>query len=66
MLEKWLEKKFGKAYTKEELRSFPRLRDADWHLAFNPPRRFPKGHVREYDPDGIYTYKDQNPRFVGA
>jgi hypothetical protein len=26
-------------------------------------RRFPKGHIREYDPDGIYTYRDQNPRY---
>lgn len=30
---------------------------ADWEP------RFPKGHIREYDPDGIYTYADQNPRF---
>lgn len=35
----------------------------DWHAAFNPPRRFPVGHIREYDPTGEYTYRDQNPKF---
>ena len=37
--------------------------EVDWYLAFNPPRSFPKGHIREYDPTGEYTYKDQNPLF---
>jgi hypothetical protein len=34
-----------------------------WAEAYPTTARFPKGHIREYDPDGIYTYKDQNPRF---
>lgn len=65
MLESWFEKKYGRLLTKEELRrsmSFS-LSEIDWYAAFHPPRPFPKGHIREYDPDGIYTYKDQNPRY---
>lgn len=27
------------------------------------PRRYPEGHVHEYDPTGEYTYKHQNPKF---
>ena len=61
MLEKWLEKKFGKAYTPEQMRGFFSMAGTDWRAALNPPRRFPKGHIREYDPTGLYTYKDQNP-----
>jgi len=26
-------------------------------------RRYPVGHVHEYDPTGEYTYKHQNPKF---
>ena len=29
----------------------------------SPPRRFPRGHIRTYDPTGEYVYSDQNPRF---
>lgn len=28
---------------------------------FNPPRKFEKGVIHEYDPTGKYTYAYQNP-----
>lgn len=64
-MESWLNKRFGRVRTKEERKgemSF-NFADVDWHAAFHPPARFPKGHIREYDPDGVYTYRDQNPRY---
>lgn len=62
-IESWLEKRYGRVRTKEERKGELSFSGIDWYAAFHPPRQFPKGHVRAYDSDGIYTYKDQNPRY---
>lgn len=66
-IEPWLEKRYGRLLTPEELAASMDMSGfgkalVDYYC--NPsPRQFPVGHIREYDPTGEYTYRDQNPKF---
>ena len=63
----WFEKRYGRLLTREQ--AYATLDLSGIGTAFvdywrNPAHRsFPKGHIREYDPTGAYTYRDQNPTF---
>lgn len=66
-LEKHLEPRYGRLLTPEEMHvaydmsGFGQALMDYWRKPAHRP--FPKGHVRDYDPTGEYTYADQNPKF---
>lgn len=63
----WFEKRYGRLLTREEAAATLDLSGIGaafvdyWRKPSH--RSFPKGHIREYDPTGEYTYRDQNPKF---